>query len=90
MCIRDRENVVQPEESDEPQARSSAKIIDLTELLQRSLRKGGGEASKVKVAGKTTARTTEKASTKAAARSPARKKPAAKARAHAPARRRAA
>ena len=33
------ETVVQPEEADT--ARSSAQIIDLTELLQRSLRKGG-------------------------------------------------
>lgn len=68
------ESVVQPEESGEPEARSGAKIIDLTELLQRSLRKGGGDAPKAK----------------AAARAPARKKPAAKTRAHAPARRRAA
>jgi len=68
------ESVVQPEESEEPEARSGAKIIDLTELLQRSLRKGGGDAPKAK----------------AAAKAPARKKPAAKTRAHAPARRRAA
>lgn len=68
------ESVVQPEESGEPEARSGAKIIDLTELLQRSLRKGGGDAPKAK----------------AAAKAPARKKPAAKTRVHAPARRRAA
>ncbi|SDM36331.1 Ku protein [Polaromonas sp. JS666] len=68
------ESVVQPEESEEPEARSGAKIIDLTELLQRSLRKGGGDAPKAK----------------AAAKAPTRKKPAAKTRAHAPARRRAA
>lgn len=61
------ESVVQPEESGEPEARSGAKIIDLTELLQRSLRKGGGDAPKAK----------------AAAKAPARKKPAAKTKARA-------
>jgi DNA end-binding protein Ku len=76
------ENVVQPEEGEEPEARSGAKIIDLTELLQRSLRKGGGDAPKARPAAKTT--------TKTAAKTPARKKTAAKASAHAPARRRAA
>lgn len=74
------ENVVQPEESDEAETRSGAKIIDLTELLQRSLRKGGGDAPKSKSAAKT----------KASAKTPARRKPAAKSAAHAPARRRAA
>jgi DNA end-binding protein Ku len=74
------ENVAQPEESDEADTRSGAKIIDLTELLQRSLRKGGGDAPKAKAASKP----------KAAAKTPARKKAAAKTRAHAPARRRAA
>lgn len=73
------ENVVQPEE-EETEGRSSAKIIDLTELLQRSLRKGGGDGPKAKAA------TTTKASTK----TPARKKTAAKSAPHAPARRRAA
>ena len=74
------ENVVQPEESDETEARSGAKIIDLTELLQRSLRKGGGDAPKAKAAPKT----------KASAKTPARKKTAAKSAPHAPAKRRAA
>jgi DNA end-binding protein Ku len=74
------ENVVQPEESDEAETRSGAKIIDLTELLQRSLRKGGGDAPKSKPATRT----------KASAKMPARKKSAAKSGAHAPARRRAA
>lgn len=74
------ENVAQPEESDETETRSGAKIIDLTELLQRSLRKGGGDAPKSKPAAKT----------KASAKTPARKKSAAKSGAHAPARRRAA
>ncbi|EJL87088.1 Ku protein [Polaromonas sp. CF318] len=67
-------SVVQPEESGEAEPRSGAKILDLTELLQRSLRKGGGDAPKAK----------------AVAKAPERKKPAAKTRAHAPARRRAA
>jgi DNA end-binding protein Ku len=74
------ESVVQPEEGEEPQARSGAKIIDLTELLQRSLRKGGSEAPKAKAAPKT----------RASAKTPARKKAAAKSASHAPARRRAA
>ena len=74
------ENVVQPEEGEEPEARSGAKIIDLTELLQRSLRKGGGDAPKARPASKP----------KAAAKTPARKKAAAKTGAQAPAKRRAA
>jgi DNA end-binding protein Ku len=73
------ENVVQPEE-EETEGRSSAKIIDLTELLQRSLRKGGGDAPKAKAAAKT----------KAATKTPVRKKTAAKSASHAPAKRRAA
>ncbi|SFU27986.1 DNA end-binding protein Ku [Polaromonas sp. YR568] len=76
------ENVVQPDETEgaeETEGRSGAKIIDLTELLQRSLRKGG-EAPKAKAAAKT----------KASAKTPARKKTAAKSASHAPARRRAA
>ena len=74
------ENVVQPEEAEETEGRSSAKIIDLTELLQRSLRKGGGDAPKAKAASKT----------KAATKTTAAKKTAAKSAAHAPAKRRAA
>jgi DNA end-binding protein Ku len=73
------ENVVQPEEAEEPETRSGAKIIDLTELLQRSLRKGG-DAPKAKAAPKG----------KASAKAPARKKAAAKSASHAPAKRRAA
>jgi DNA end-binding protein Ku len=76
------ENVVQPEEGEEPEARSGAKIIDLTELLQRSLRKGGGDAPKAKPAAKTTPKPQPKRRRA--------KKPAAKTSAHAPARRRAA
>jgi DNA end-binding protein Ku len=73
------ENVVQPEEAEEPETRSGAKIIDLTELLQRSLRKGG-DAPKAKAVPKA----------RASAKTTARKKPAAKSASHAPARRRAA
>ena len=73
------ENVVQPEEAEEPETRSGAKIIDLTELLQRSLRKGG-DAPKAKAASKA----------RAAAKTTARKKPAAKSASHATTRRRAA
>lgn len=73
------ENVVQPREAEEPETRSGAKIIDLTELLQRSLRKGG-DAPKAKAAAKG----------KASAKTPARKKAAVKSASHAPAKRRAA
>jgi DNA end-binding protein Ku len=38
------EEVIQPEPAEET-GKSSAKILDLTELLQRSLRKGGGKAA---------------------------------------------
>ena len=77
------ENVVQPEEEEETEGRSSAKIIDLTELLQRSLRKGGGDAPKARPAAKSK-------TSKASAKTPARKKTAAKSASHAPAKRRAA
>jgi DNA end-binding protein Ku len=73
------ESVEQPEEAEEPEARSGAKIIDLTELLQRSLRKGGG-TPKAKAAPKA----------RASAKTPARKKAAAKSASHATAKRRAA
>ncbi len=72
------ETVEQPEQDPETEGRSGAKIIDLTELLQRSLRNKGGAAK----AGDTAAKTTAK---KAAAK--ATRKPAVKA---APARRKAA
>ncbi|WP_431096181.1 Ku protein [Polaromonas aquatica] len=74
------ESVEQPEESEETESRSGAKIIDLTELLQRSLRKGGGDAAKAKATPKP----------KASAKTPARRKTAAKSASHASARRRAA
>jgi DNA end-binding protein Ku len=71
------ETVEQPEQDEESTARSGAKIIDLTELLQRSLRNKGASA-KTDSAAKTPAR---KAPAKTA------RKPAAKS---APARRKAA
>ena len=40
------ETVEQPEQPGEPEARSGARIIDLTELLQRSLRNKGGAAAR--------------------------------------------
>ena len=72
------ETVEQPEQDEESAGRSGAQIIDLTELLQRSLRNKGGNTK----AGGTAA----KAPVKKAPAKPARK-PAAKA---APARRKAA
>ncbi|MES2688199.1 MAG: Ku protein [Pseudomonadota bacterium] len=73
------ETVEQPEEDKEAEGRSGAKIIDLTELLQRSLRnKGGG-------AGKTSGSAVKTPAKKAPAKTA--RKPAAKA---APARRKAA
>jgi DNA end-binding protein Ku len=64
------ENVVQPEEAEETEGRSGAKIIDLTELLQRSLRKGG-DAPKAK----TPARN-KKTAAKSASHAPARRRAA--------------
>jgi DNA end-binding protein Ku len=72
------ETVEQPEEDEDSGGRSGAKIIDLTELLQRSLRNKGG-------AGKADSHADKAPAKKAAAKSS--RKPAAKA---APARRKAA
>ncbi|MDP3311677.1 MAG: Ku protein [Polaromonas sp.] len=72
------ETVEQPEEGEETAGRSGAKIIDLTELLQRSLRNKSGAAKTSDSAAKPPAK-------KAAAKTT--RKPAAKA---APARRKAA
>ncbi|MFN3569606.1 MAG: Ku protein [Polaromonas sp.] len=72
------ETVEQPEEGEETAGRSGAKIIDLTELLQRSLRNKGGAHKPDSAAAKAPAK-------KAAAKTA--RKPAAKA---APARRKAA
>lgn len=65
------ETVEQPEVSDASTGTGGAKIIDLTELLQRSLHHKGSTA------GKTTAKTPAKTSAKPANTAPARK-PAAK------------
>ncbi|MEO7885792.1 MAG: Ku protein [Polaromonas sp.] len=75
------EDVVQPDKADPPEGRTGAKIIDLTELLQRSLRKGGAtdETPKAKSSAKAVA----------APKKAARKKTAAKT-THARARKRAA
>jgi DNA end-binding protein Ku len=64
------ETVEQPEQDEETTARSGAKILDLTELLQRSLRnkggsKAGGAAAKTP-AKKTGAKTPRKPAAKAA------------------------
>jgi DNA end-binding protein Ku len=72
------ETVEQPEEGEETAGRSGAKIIDLTELLQRSLRnKGGGgtegRSAAKPAAKKTAAKTARKPAAKAA---PARRKAA--------------
>ncbi|TPG23088.1 Ku protein [Variovorax guangxiensis] len=96
VAAGDTESVTQPEPSEEGGS-SGAKILDLTELLQRSLRKGGkadakdgqdeGEkappsrSTKAKPAAKSAAKSTAKA-----AKTPARKTAATKS----PARRRAA
>lgn len=72
------ETVEQPEEGEETAGRSGAKIIDLTELLQRSLRNKGGGATEGRSAAKpaakkTAAKTARKPAAKAA---PARRKAA--------------
>lgn len=61
------ETVEQPETSDESSGSAGAKIIDLTELLQRSLRHQGGTA------GKTAPKTPAKAASTTPARKPAAK-----------------
>jgi len=70
------ETVEQPEDEPETEGRSGAKIIDLTELLQRSLRnKGGGEKAKApakKAASKPAAKPARKAAAKSSARATAK------------------
>ncbi|MCU4118889.1 Ku protein [Variovorax sp. N23] len=83
VAAGDTESVTQPEPSEEGGSGGGAKIIDLTELLQRSLRKGGRPAAEAPE--KTAARTAVKTVAKAR-KTPARKTAAAKA----PAKRRAA
>ncbi|WP_219209637.1 non-homologous end joining protein Ku [Variovorax boronicumulans] len=82
VAAGDTESVTQPEAAEE-EGRSGAKIIDLTELLQRSLRKGAKAAA---------APPEDDEEEAPAAKSAARKKPARKTAAakKAPARRRAA
>ncbi|MDO9113057.1 MAG: Ku protein [Polaromonas sp.] len=65
------ETVEQPETSDESSGTGGAKIIDLTELLQRSLHHKGGTAGKS--AAKTPAKTLAKAASTASARKSAAK-----------------
>ncbi|RYF34762.1 MAG: Ku protein, partial [Comamonadaceae bacterium] len=81
----DTESVTKPEAS-EPSQGDGAKILDLTELLQRSLRKGGAKADAKPAPATSAAPARKRASSK-----PAKPvKPAAKAAAKAPTRRRAA
>lgn len=68
------ETVEQPEEDAQDTGRSGAKILDLTELLQRSLRNKGGTGGAARTpAKKTTAKSTRKPAAKA---TPARRKAA--------------
>lgn len=99
VAAGDTESVTQPEPSEEGGGSGGAKIIDLTELLQRSLRKGGKAAkgSDAEEDDEAPARATKskpaaKSSAKAgrATKAPARKTAASKAPAKAPAKRRAA
>jgi len=99
VAAGDTESVTQPEPSEEGSG-GGAKIIDLTELLQRSLRKGGkaakgsdaDEEDDEAPARSTKSKPAAKSSAKAgkAAKTPARKTAASKAPAKAPAKRRAA
>lgn len=75
------ETVEQPEHPGEPEARSGARIIDLTELLQRSLRNKGGAAAKadspaVKTSAKKAPAKSARKAPAAAKTSPARRKAA--------------
>jgi DNA end-binding protein Ku len=99
VAAGDTESVTQPEPSEEGVS-GGAKILDLTELLQRSLRKGGkaakgsdadeedDEAPARSAKSKPAAKSSAKAGK--AAKTPARKTAASKAPAKAPAKRRAA
>lgn len=95
VAAGDTESVTQPEPSEEGGSSGGAKIIDLTELLQRSLRKGGkaakgsdaeeddeapASAKKSKPAAKSSAKARKTPARKAASKAPAK----------APAKRRAA
>ena len=98
VAAGDTESVTQPEPSEEGSS-GGAKIIDLTELLQRSLRKGGkaatgsdGEEDDEAPARSTKSKPAAKSSAKAgkATKTPARKTAASKTPAKEPAKRRAA
>ncbi|MGJ7488087.1 Ku protein [Variovorax sp. LT2P21] len=87
VAAGDTESVTQPEPSEEGGGSSGAKILDLTELLQRSLRKGGKAASKGDAEeddGEAPARSKAKPAAKAG-KAPARKTAASKPVAKAPA-----
>ncbi|MDQ0608020.1 DNA end-binding protein Ku [Variovorax sp. W1I1] len=72
----DTETVIQPEEEAPEEA---SNVIDLTELLQRSLKGGGSAKTKAPAARKRSAKTTAKTTTKATTKAKARKTPAKKA-----------
>jgi DNA end-binding protein Ku len=72
----DTETVIQPEEEAPEEA---SNVIDLTELLQRSLKGGGSAKAKAPAARKRGAKTTAKTTTKATTKAKARKTPAKKA-----------
>ena len=59
----DIQTVAQPEEVE--LQRSSAQILDLTELLQRSLKKGGGKEDRAKTSGRKSEKATDDASSHA-------------------------
>ena len=69
------ETVEQPEEAEDSAARSGATILDLTELLQRSLRKGGAPATADGADGKETPKPAARAraATRTTVRTTARK-----------------
>ncbi len=68
------EDVSRPGE--EPREGESAEIIDLTELLQRSLRRGGGGAASTKPAAKSSAKTAAKKKASTGSSASAKKAPA--------------
>lgn len=71
------ETVVQPEASgDSAESSASANILDLTELLQRSLRKGAAPVPNVKPNDKTGRTSARKTTAKAAVRTPVKRRSA--------------
>jgi DNA end-binding protein Ku len=67
--------VIQPEEEAPEEA---SNVIDLTELLQRSLKGGGSAKTKAPAASKRSAKTMAKTTAKSATKTKARKTPAKK------------